>query len=236
MSKILETYIRSVLNERPSDRPELDQIGLFSHGMALSLVDMRGIEQAFDEHGFHDAVSSAAFAHIEWSKPWNPCDEAMEINYAICSFKGLGNVLYRMAAVKVDKDGGNLLIPDRKGTVSQSALDFWDRMYVRLPDDKKHKLDNALEPETPPRQDDCIVYRQKNAQALNYAYDLIQPGDEELYKEMERRFAKFVKFSHARTHITPQTLQAAKRTIQSDLYDSIYANLPQKKYDHRAGK
>ncbi len=82
--------------------------------------------------------------------------------------KGYGPLMYDIA---LSLSPSSTLIPDRN-SVSKQASGVWKYYLNNRSDVEKNKLDDINNPKTPPEEDDCEIYGDKNRPELDYAYTI----------------------------------------------------------------
>lgn len=170
MSKILETYIRSILNEQSAMPGALSNVGLVvdDNEQTLYFVDTRAAD-----------IEIAVVGKIRLEKKNGGCHEGYEIITSVSSVKGLGKYLYRMAGQYAIRNGNGLVMPNRE-ILSIDAWHVWNYFYNNTSAEQRHEFDDIQDPKTPPKEDDCTINRD-GEEILNYAYEIDVPGDSELY-------------------------------------------------------
>lgn len=109
------------------------------------------------------AEEDGIFGFIMLGDKESDCYGASEI-HASAAQKGFGPLMYDIAMSNVDA-----LMADRV-SVSQSASKVWQVYNNKRPDVEKLPFDDVDNPHTPPKEDDCRVYPDRDE--LNNAYKL----------------------------------------------------------------
>lgn len=119
-----------------------------------------------------DAIARAIMGFITVKPHENECWNAGEVKLSAAQ-KGYGPLMYQLAMN--DFAGG--LFPDR-GSTSSAARNVWQK-YAARADVEKKPFDDAKNPKTPDKMDDCELARGTTLDGdeayLNQAYDA--PGD-----------------------------------------------------------
>jgi len=121
---------------------------------------------------------------------------------------GFGKEVYGMGYA-LSKNG--LLTSDR-GSVSGSARQAWKK--VADSGRKRHKFDDELSPQTPPKEDDCSVFHDEHKEHLNYAYEA---------EGWERDMLRYLEAQHEATMKELSDIPNVRNEVK-DLISSVARN------------
>lgn len=226
MMNMLETYIRSILNEDESfGTPTLDDVGMVLDpswdGVSISFIDTR-----LKIPITHSTLQSL-IGNIQIHQLANKCYDGYYVGSSYSKVKGFGKYLYRMAG-QYAHSKGKTLFSDRT-SVSADAAGVWSYIYKNTDKEDRKQFDDIKNPKTPPISDDCEINRQ-GRNVLNYAYDVNFPGDAGLYEKMLENGERWI----AELGVPKEKVLTKVSASSFTQFRSMYDNMPDgvsKKYN-----
>ncbi len=176
MSDTIRQFVREVIREAAVSVSAASSEGLAlwvnkdASGVDITLYDPAALDENLAAGVARaDAATAAVRGTISLGKSKHRCNGAWEVNSAAAD-QGHGPLMYDIARSVVP---GGVIMSDRD-SVSHEAKGVWHFYLRNRSDVEKLPLDNVYDPKTPPREDDCQVFKPdmvqgKDMNPLNYA-------------------------------------------------------------------